>query len=301
MSGDARAQPALGREAMDLRRHARRGRPQGARNACFSDLLAFSATQLVREDLPKEEWDKYGIVDEGYRVIVTEKGGLTQGFRFGITDSKEGITYVLRRISPSGRSMSGRREPSTSSARTWNRRLSRILSAHGPPGHHGRQGHRLVHQDGNLGRPHCPARSHPSFPRDMSGFLSAFEDLGGAERVAGGTQAGTQATFLFYEDGAPKPLATVELMSKSTKADAPLLGVGSRLIEVDMQQLRLMDSEMVKLLMAAGGQQERQSPGAAADETEVTGGVASQPQKTSSDSLVGRRSVPRRSGNRQGA
>ncbi len=230
----------------------------------FSDLLAFSATQLVREDLPKEEWDKYGIVDEGYRVIVTEKGGLTQGFRFGITDSKEGITYVLREQDQSLWKIDVRTQGVIYKFRAdlEDRRLFTDLVERTA------RLDIMVGKDtvsfiknGDTWKAALPGQKPSVVPTGhVLGFLSAFEDLEEQSELLGGRRPEPQATFLFYEDGAPKPFTTVELMSKSTKADAPLLGVGSRLIEVDMQQLRLMDSEMVKLLMAAGGQQERQSP-----------------------------------------
>lgn len=59
-------------------------------------LADFRAVSLIDADIPEDKIAEYGLFDESYRLIAKGADGESQGFRFGRTDSREGVTYTLR-------------------------------------------------------------------------------------------------------------------------------------------------------------------------------------------------------------
>lgn len=219
------------------------------------DLLAFSALQFVKAELRPDEKSKYGLVEEAYRVVVTDMEGRSQGFRFGVTDTKEGFTYVLREQDSSLWKVDVRAQRDVYKFRSdmEDRRIFAGLSA-GIGRFEIEFGGQQVSFEKTPGawNSKLPDQNPVLIPNSVvDAFLLAFGEMEIQSELLSPAHEAPKAVFRFYRQGEQSAWARGELVTRNPKSRNAFFYVGGRLIEVSSEDFEAMDSQTVNLLVAA--------------------------------------------------
>ncbi len=226
-------------------------------------VTTLSAQQLVTSNLDEEDWRRYGILEEGFRLAATNTAGQTHSLRFGQTDSREGHTYILReqdnslwqadfreggRVFKFRRDLEDRRiEPELAE------RTSRFVIVVG--------GERMTLEKTQAAwRVEMPGE-RPTImrPTAVVNFLELFEAMESDGEMLGLTGEEPQATFSFYDSADADdedPFLEIDLLSRTETV--ALFRKGERVLEVPADQFEPVDDEMVRLVLAAKAQAEQE-------------------------------------------
>ncbi len=219
--------------------------------AFTSALQTFSAQQLVKEHITKDEWEKYGIVDRSFHAIVTGKGGIVQGFRFGLTDSKEGFTYVYRDQDESLWKVDVRAQNAVFKFRSdlLDKRIFKDLVTRSA---------RVEIQVGdkqvvlektpNAWRSTLPGMKPTLLPAArITELLYAFQALEEQSRMLTKKKDAKQYIFRFYEAGSATPFTTIGILADGVTKESVLLEHDGSIIEVPYPQFKVVDDLMAKI------------------------------------------------------
>ncbi len=224
-------------------------------------VSALSAQQLVTSDLDREDWRRYGILEESFRLTATGQDGQRHSLRFGQTDSREGHTYILReqdnslwqvdfreggRIFKFRRDLEDRRIEPGLADRTV--RFDIVVAGETM----------TLEKTQAAWRAEMPGE-RPTIlrPTAVANFLEAFEAMESGDEMLGLAEQEAQAVFRFYDsaDEDAEPFLDIDLLSRTEQV--ALFRKGERVLEVPAEQFEPVDNEMVRLVLTARAQAEQ--------------------------------------------
>lgn len=226
-------------------------------------VLAFSATGMAAPKLAAEEWPKFGLVDGAFRLVATTANGRSQAFRIGRTDTREGITYVLREFDGSLWKADFRQQVGVYRFRKdlLEKRIIPDLSDRVAKVEIEAGGHVMgVEKSGTTWRAVQPGLQPVPVPYTMvAGFINGMQALEIDAEIAGAVMAPPVTTFRFFATGEKDAFATMELLSRNKKTGVAMFRFGKRIIEVSSAQFGAFDEEMYKFVLAIRQEGEKKS------------------------------------------
>jgi hypothetical protein len=228
-------------------------------------ITSLSAVRLARSTVPEADLADYGIVAASFDLTVTDRNGMQQGFRFGRTDTTEGMTFVYRKQDSSLWKMdfAGQARVFVFNRDLEERRLVPELTA--------RTGRFeievggqivLVEQRGAAWMGTFPGERPALVPPNvLNGFMESFQEMERSAEMALMGRRDAAATFRLYEPGATQPYATISLINRNRSTRAGVFLADGMIVEVDADQFDAFDEQMAQLLVAIKGSAEAAKTG----------------------------------------
>jgi len=232
---------------------------QEAAESLLDGVQSLNAIELVATRVDRDDWLRHGIVEESFRLVANEGLENEQGFRFGRTDSRRGVTYTLREKDNSLWMIDFLGQKNVFKFR------KDLMDARLVPGLAGRthrveiessQGRMILERTANAWRSTLPG-SRPVVipPAHVDRFLVAFEELEVESEMIGGANEPTGLTLRVYDQGADKPFATVGLLTRTT--DRAFVLFEGRKVEIPAVRFDPFDTELANMLLIAKAQEQQ--------------------------------------------
>lgn len=219
--------------------------------ALITGVLSLSAIQLVTADPTELDFDRFGFREEGFRLIVRSADGREQGFRFGQTDSREGVTYTLRvqdntlwRIDFLGQRSVFKFRGDLLDRRIEPRVVERTARFEVETA---QEGAMVVERRGNAWSATLPGgRPVTMMPMSILPFLEAVQDMEAVSEMYGGGRGEPGLTVRLYEAGSTTPY--LEFSESSRTRTGTLFAIDGKLVEVANENYELFVMELEKLV-----------------------------------------------------
>ena len=214
-------------------------------------LLSFSAVGLVKPYLSPDAYIDYGIVDQSYRVKVTNADGSNQGFRFGRGDSQRGVIYALREQDSSLWEVDFRAQKRVYKFRSdlEERRMIPNLAE---------RTHRLEleTEEGVISLERTASAWELKLPEksplvisspQVQAMLRAFEGLEVRSELYTRDQKTGDLAFRLYEKDSSQPYRTLELIAK--EEDTVQFQTQGKIVEVSRRQYEPLEQMIAQLVL----------------------------------------------------
>jgi hypothetical protein len=220
-------------------------------------ISTITAARLLKSTVAEDDLRSYGVMEESFRLRVTDAAGDTQGFRFGRTDTTEGMTYVYREQDASLWLMDF----------SWQSRVFKFRRDF--------EERRLVpgladqtdrfevlvgdteekvefRLEGASWKATLPGQAPVMFPPSyLEAFLKSFEDLERESEMALLGKRKPEARFRLYAPGASTPFAELGLLSKNPQTGVGIFLFDGAVVEVDGESFAEFDDQLARILVAA--------------------------------------------------
>ncbi|CAN5345413.1 hypothetical protein BH09SUM1_BH09SUM1_26620 [soil metagenome] len=230
----------------------------------LSDLTAFSALQFVSHNATEDQMKRYGFIEDGLEVSVTSAAGSVQSFKIGQTDTKEGVTYVLRtqdnsvwkidftlqsKIYKFRADLEERRMIPDVIARTAKFEIEVNGSVC------------TIEKKGTTWMSTILQQRPTPIPTAMvESFLDAFQEMDKGTEMKQFGRSAAQAIYRFYEADAKEAFAVVLLLSRNKDTGVTMFEMDGQAIEVSKEQFDATDDQTARILLAAQAQAQRAKP-----------------------------------------
>ncbi len=230
----------------------------------FLDALSvFSARQFLEESVSEDKWISYGIVEQSYRVEVTDEDGDTYGFRLGRTDTRDGTTYILRIQDSSVWKIDVRSQKDIYKFRkdlVDNRLFPEVAQKTTRFEIHSEAGTITFQKTPSAWEFFFPAAQPVVIPGNfVLQFLNSMETLEVESEMMTGASIAPQVSFSFYEEGTEEPYLEFGLVNRTQSL--AFFQKGEGLYGVGNEQFEKFDELMANLILVGKIKQEEVAKG----------------------------------------
>lgn len=219
--------------------------------ALITGIQSLSAIQLVSADPSELDMDRFGFREEGFSLIVRSADGREQGFRFGQTDSREGVTFTLRlqdntlwRIDFLGQRSVFKFRGDLLDRRIEPRLVERTARFEVETA---QEGAMVVEKKGSAWSATLPGgRPVTMMPVAILRFLEAVQDMEAESEMFGGGRPEPGLTVRLYEEGSNTPF--LEFSEVRRTRTGTLFAIDGKLVEVANEQYDLFVLELEALV-----------------------------------------------------